>query len=207
MRYVERCYDFWSWSYDVVFRKVFSGGRGVAPQMLDLRPGHKLLEVGVGTGLTLPLLPRDIDITGIDLSQGMLDKAARRVRREALTHVTLRKMDATRMDFPDATFDRVLAAYVVSVVPDAVAVVREMMRVCKPGGYLLIINHFCAEHFPARLIDKLISPICYRIGFKTNLELDKLLADCGLKIDLLRRVDFLGTWKAVRCVNPKRNEA
>lgn len=203
VQYVEKVYNFWSFSYDFVFRKVFASGRERAPQMLDLKPGHKLLEIGVGTGLTLPLMPRDIEITGIDLSAGMLKRAARRVEQLGMEHVQLAKMDATRLEFPDNSFDRVLAAYVVSVVPDPVAVVREMMRVCKPGGYLLIINHFCSEHFFGRLFDKLVSPITYRIGFNTNLDLYKLMDRCGLTIDVLQRVDFLGNWKAVRCVNPK----
>ncbi|MDD4891931.1 MAG: class I SAM-dependent methyltransferase [Phycisphaerae bacterium] len=203
VQYVEKVYNFWSFSYDFVFRRVFASGRELAPQLLNLFPGHKMLEVGVGTGLTLPLLPRDIDITGIDVSQGMLNKASKRVAKLGLDNVKLAKMDATKLEFPDSTFDRVLAAYVVSVVPDPVAVVREMMRVCKPGGYLLIINHFCSEHFFGRLFDKLVSPITYRIGFNTNLDLYKLVERCGLKIDVLQRVDFLGNWKAVRCVNPK----
>ena len=203
MQYVEKCYDFWATTYDFFFKKVFAGGRELAPSLLDLAPGHQLLEIGVGTGLSLPLLPRNIEITGVDVSQGMLDRAAQRVADLKMTHVNLKKMDATKLDFPDASFDRVLAAYVISVVPDPVAVVHEMMRVCKPGGYLLIINHFCAEHFFGRIFDKLISPLTYRVGFNTNLDLHKLFADSGLKIDVLQRVDFMGNWKAVRCVNPK----
>lgn len=200
---MEKVYNFWSFTYDVLFRRVFAGGRQLAPQLLELSPGHNLLEIGVGTGLTLPLLPRDIEITGVDVSQGMLDKAAKRVERDNMKHVKLMKMDATKLDFPDATFDRVLAAFVISVVPDPVAVVREMMRVCRPGGYLLIINHFCSENAVGKIWDKLISPITYLIGFYTNLEMRKLFADCGLTIELLQPVGLFGNWKAVRCINPR----
>lgn len=203
VQYVEKVYNLYARFYDIIFGRVFHSGRELAPHLLDLHPGDELLEVGVGTGLSLPMLPRNIEITGIDVSRKMLNRAARRVRRLRMDHVRLLKMDATALDFPDNCFDRVLAAYVISVVPDPIAVVREMMRVCRPGGYLLIINHFCSEHLVGRVIDKLISPVCYRIGFNTDLDLYKLLEDCGLQIDILGKVDFLGNWKAVRCVNPK----
>ncbi len=203
VQYVEKVYNLYARFYDIIFGRVFRSGRELAPHLLGLEPDMELLEVGVGTGLSLPMLPRNVRITGIDLSGKMLNRAARRVRRLGMDHVRLLKMDATRLEFPDNAFDRVLAAYVISVVPDPVAVVREMMRVCRPGGYLLIINHFCSEHLVGRVIDRLISPVCYRIGFNTDLDLYRLLEDCGLTIDVLEKVDFLGNWKAVRCLNPK----
>src|SRR5690242_10546142 len=117
----------------------------MAPALLNLFPNAKLLEVGVGTGLSLQHLPRDIDFTGIDLSQKMLDECHKRVNRVGLTHVKLQKMDAHHLEFPDAGFDRVLAAYFISTVPHPVQAVREMMRVCKPGGYLVFLNHFYSD--------------------------------------------------------------
>lgn len=199
VEHIEKVYDNYSPLYDRIYGKVFQSGREMAPAMLNLFPGCKLLEVGLGTGLSLPLLPRDIEITGIDLSQKMLDLAKKRVASLRLSNVKLIKMDATKLDFPDNSFDRVLAAYFISTVPEPVKVVEEMKRVCRPGGYLVFLNHFHSEAPVPRFLEKVISPMCYRIGFKTDLDLRKLMKDTGLDIDRLEHIDFLGHWKAVRC--------
>ena len=120
VEHMEKVYNRYSRYYDLIFGKVFHSGREMAPLLLDLRAGMNLLEVGVGTGLSLPMLPRNIQITGIDLSQKMLDQAAKRLEKESLNgNVQLIKMDATHLDLPDNSFDRVLAAYFISTVPDS----------------------------------------------------------------------------------------
>lgn len=203
VQYVEKVYNFYSHVYDLIYGKVFQSGRQMAPALLELFPGAKLLEVGLGTGLSLPLLPTNIEITGIDLSQKMLDQARKRIQRLGFNHVKLLKMDATKLDFPDNSFDRVLAAYFISTVPDPVRVVLEMKRVCRPGGYLVFLNHFHSEAPVPRFLEKAISPLCYRIGFKTDLDLRKLMRDTRLEVERLEPIDFQGHWKAVRCVNKK----
>ena len=202
VEYVEKVYNSYSRFYDAIFGKVFESGREMAPALLNLFPAAKLLEVGVGTGLSLHSLPRDIEFTGIDLSQKMLNECHKRVARIGLSHVKLQKMDAHHLEFPDASFDRVLAAYFISTVPDPVQAVREMKRVCKPGGYLVFLNHFLSETPLKRFVEKIISPACYRIGFNTDLDLSRLMRDSGLEIEKLERIDFAGHWKAVRCLNP-----
>ncbi len=203
VEYVEKVYNRYSSVYDLIFGRVFHSGREMAPELLALGPETKLLEVGVGTGLSLPMLPRNVDITGIDLSQKMLDKARERVAGLGLQNVRLSKMDATRLDLPDDSFDRVLAAYFISTVPDPVAVVEEMKRVCRPGGYLVFLNHFLNENPVIGLFEKVFSPVFYRIGFSTDLDLQKLMLETGLEIETKEDIDFLGHWKAVRCVNSK----
>lgn len=202
VEYIERVYNSYSGVYDFLFGKVFQSGRELGPELLALSPGSRLLEVGVGTGLSLPLLPRNIQMTGIDLSQKMLDQAKKRAEALNLKKVQLLKMDATHLDFPDQSFDRVFAAYFISTVPDPVTVVKEMRRVCRKGGYLVFLNHFQSEHPVMGLIDKLYSPLCYRIGFRTDLNLKKLMRDTGLEIETIEPIGMLGHWKAVRCVNP-----
>ncbi len=204
LEYVEKFYNLYSRYYDQTFGHVTKGGREIAPEFLQLAPEMKLLEVGVGTGLTLPHLPSNIQITGIDMSEKMLEMAHKRVADLGLRHVELHKMDATNQCFADNAFDCVLAAYVVSVVPDPIKLVSEMKRVCKPGGSIVFLNHFLSENFVIRIAEKIISPICYRIGFKTNLDLRKLMADTGLEIERIEPIDFLGNWKAVRCINPAK---
>ncbi len=202
VEYMERVYNSYSGVYDFLFGKVFQSGRELGPELLALSPETKLLEVGVGTGLSLPLFPRNVEITGIDLSEKMLDIAKKRASDLKLKNVRLLKMDATKLDFPSQSFDRVFAAYFISTVPDPVSVVKEMKRVCKPGGYIVFLNHFQSEHPVMGLIDKLYSPLCYRIGFRTDLNLRKLMKDTGLEIETIEPIGMLGHWKAVRCINP-----
>lgn len=202
VEYVEKVYNRYSSIYDVVFGKVFHSGREMAPVLLDLFPGAQLLEVGVGTGLSFPLLPRNIQITAVDLSQKMLDLAKKRAQSMALRNINLIKMDATHLNFPDESFDRVLAAYFVSTVPNPVKVVLEMKRVCKPGGLLVFMNHFQSDNRFTAPFEKAVSPLFYRLGFRTDLNLNRLMEKCGLEIETKEKVGFLGNWTAVRCIVP-----
>ncbi|MFW6191205.1 MAG: class I SAM-dependent methyltransferase [Thiohalospira sp.] len=133
---VKAAYRRWARIYDVVFGPIFHPGRRHVVEALGAQPGERVLEVGVGTGLSLPLYPRGVKLTGIDISREMLDVAERRVERDGIREdvEAIREMDAEAMDFPDDAFDRVVAMYVVSTVPDYHRLVREMRRVCKPGG-------------------------------------------------------------------------
>ena len=115
----------------------------------------------------------------------------------------LLRMDATRLDFPDNTFDRVLAAYFVSTVPEPRKVVAEMQRVCKPGGVILIMNHFTHEVPVISTLETVLSPLFYRIGFRTDLRIQRLVDECGLEVDRIEKIDFLGHWKALKCLNRK----
>src|SRR5262249_23475679 len=115
----------------------------------------------------------------------------------------LMKMDATVLEFPDNSFDRVLASYFISTVPDPVRVIRELKRVCRPDGYLVFLNHFHSDNSLVRFFESMLSPVFYRIGFKTDLDLPGLMESTGLEIDRLEKIDFLGYWKAVRCANRK----
>ena len=202
VEYVEKVYNRQANIYDLLFGRVFPG-RERASELLKLFPGAELLEVGVGTGLNLPILPNNVKITGIDLSQKMLDKAHKRVARHGLDNVELIRMDATKLDFPDNSFDRVLAAFIVSVVPDPIPLVEEMKRVCRPGGYILMANHFLSEYPIKAFFERLASPLCYRIGFNTDLDLEKLIQDAHLDVDFEEDSDAIGHWKTVRCVNHK----
>ena len=127
---VEKLYNRFSTFYDLIYGiKVFNHGRELAPEYLDLFPEAQLLEVGVGTGLAIPLLPRNIEITAIDFSQKMLNQTRKRLHSLGIHNVQLFKMDATHLGFPDNSFDRILAAYFISTVPDPIKVILEMKRV------------------------------------------------------------------------------
>lgn len=202
--YIEKYYNLYSRVYDKLFGKVSCTGLEVAPGLLELHHGYQLLEVGVGTGNSLGHLPSDIRFTGIDLSEKMLSKARHKAREGQMDHVNLLKMDALNLEFEDNSFDGVLAAYFVSTVPDPVRAIAEMKRVCRPGGNILILNHFQSENRIMGFLDKITSPFWYRLGgFKSDLNLNKLMSQCGLTIETLLPLEWNGYWKAVRCVNPK----
>jgi len=199
--YIEAVYSKYSRFYDAIFSPFFNQGQRLAVRLLNIAPDDRVLEVGIGTGALLPFYPRDVKLVGIDISEAMLARAKALKDRIGMPNVRLMRMDATQLDFPDGSFDKVIAAYVITVVPDPIRVVEEMKRVCKKGGVLLFLNHFKSERFPLRQIEELISPLCEKIGFCTNLELDYLLRRTNLRPNLVRRVNLFGLWKIVRCTN------
>ena len=200
-RQVQRAYELYAPIYDFIFDWIFAPGRAAAVRQLGLQPNDVTLEVGIGTGLNLPLYPPAARLIGIDLSQEMLDKAVERVQTLAMPNVTLKVMDATALDFGDNEFDKALATYTISAVPDPVAVLREMRRVVKPGGVIVILNHFRSERKFAGHLEDLVAPVCTRLGWKSNLAMNPLLAEVGLKPEQVTKVNLLNGWRLVRCVN------
>lgn len=185
--------------YDIVFGAALQAGRVAAMERMNIEPGHRVLEVGVGTGLTASLYPRDCDVTGIDLSAEMLEKARERVRHERLRHVTLLQMDAASLHFHDESFDMVYAPYTMSVVPDPVRVAREMRRVCKAGGTIVFLNHFRSTNPVLSVLERAISPMTVHIGFKADLDLKGLLQQAELTPASVEKVNLPPLWTLVRC--------
>lgn len=202
-RQVQRAYEFYAPVYDFIFDWVFAPGRAAAVKALALESRDRVLEVGIGTGLNLPLYPPTVRLTGIDLSEEMLDKAVERVQTLTMPNVTLKVMDATSMDFGDNEFDKALATYTISAVPDPVAVLREMRRVVRPGGIIVILNHFRSERRAIGRFEDLVAPICTRLGWKSNLPLTPLLKQVGLTPELVVKVNMFNGWRLVKCVNRK----
>lgn len=186
--------------YDAVFGPILHQGRKRIVDGMDCQAGERILEVGVGTGLSLPLYPSSVSVTGIDVSEEMLARARERVRRRGLGNVeAIRNMDALNMDFPDSRFDRTVVMYVVSCVADIRKLIDEIQRVTKPGGEIFIVNHFRSEKGIARGIENGLSPLARLLGFHTDVELTSFLEDTGLQADDITRVNLFGYWKLVRC--------
>jgi phosphatidylethanolamine/phosphatidyl-N-methylethanolamine N-methyltransferase len=201
---IQKAYRRYAPHYDLYFGAVLQPGRRAVIERMNCRPGERILEVGVGTGLSLPLYPRNVRVTGIDISHEMLAQADARRRRERLGHVTeLRCLDAERMDFPDNSFDKVVAMYVASVVPHPARLVDEMRRVCRPGGALFIVNHFLHAHPVVRGIERLLAPCSRKMGFRPDFSLDDFIRETGLEVQERLPVNGLGYWTLLRVGNSK----
>lgn len=198
---VVRIYDRWGKFYDFVFKHVFHEGRNVGVDLLDLKPDERLLEVGVGTGLSLPLYPRTAEIAAIDISSKMLEKAREKVERMGLGNVELGVMDAQNMTYADDSFDCVIACYVVSAAPDPARVVSEISRVCKPGGRIVFINHFKSNNFLLAKFEELINGVCKKFGWETTLDIGPLLEANDITLKRQERVNIFDYWRAVLCIN------
>jgi phosphatidylethanolamine/phosphatidyl-N-methylethanolamine N-methyltransferase len=201
--FVEGVYGKLAKVYDLVFGPTLHPGRVSAIERMGIRPGDRILEVGVGTGINTSLYPRNCQVTGVDLSSSMLEKARERVAREGLRNVRLIEMDAQSLTFADDSFDIVYAPYLVSVVPDPVRVAQEMRRVCKPGGKIIILNHFRSANPILSRLERAISPFTVHIGFKSDLDLPAFLAQAELKPISIEKVNWPRIWSLVTCIKDK----
>jgi phosphatidylethanolamine/phosphatidyl-N-methylethanolamine N-methyltransferase len=201
---IARVYSFYSGFYDLIFGKMFHGSRSMAIDRLGIKPGEQILEVGAGTGLSFPFYPKNCRVVGIDLTGPMLKKGHERIRRFGLFHIHLQQMDATQLAFADDSFDAVLAAYVMTAVPNPRAVLSEMCRVCRPGGRIVILNHFTNGNLLLSSLEKSISPLCARIGFRTDLAVEELITDSPLVVQQRLKVNPLRYWQIVQCTNQKQ---
>ena len=186
--------------YDYTFGPLLHPGRVNTIKRLVISPGERLLEVGVGTGINASMLPSHAVVTGIDVSRKMLDRARERFVRKGVTNVRLFQMDATSLTFPDDSFDTVYAPFLISVVPDPVAVAREMRRVCRPGGRIIILNHFLSETKPLAAIERAISPLTVHLGFRSDLDLPAFLTQADLKPIRVEKVSVFRVWSLVTCI-------
>jgi phosphatidylethanolamine/phosphatidyl-N-methylethanolamine N-methyltransferase len=186
--------------YDLAFGPALQPGRVRALERMDIQPGERVLEVGVGTGINLSLYPRTCQMTGIDFSSSMLEKARERAARGGLRQMRLLQMDAADLKFADDTFDIVYAPYLISVVPDPVTVACEMRRVCRPGGRIIFLSHFLSANPLVSRVERLISPFTIHIGFKADLDLPAFLALSALQPVSIEKVNVPRIWSLVTCV-------
>src|SRR5580704_8388187 len=176
---VEKAYAGWAPIYDVVFGAVFAPGRAAAVMAAE-RIGGRILDVGVGTGISLSQYSSRNRIVGIDLSEPMLVRAKARLRRQRLANVdTLAVMDAEQLGFADAFFDVVVAQFVITAVPDPEAALDEFARVVKPDGEIVLVNHLGAETGPRRDLERGFAPLVRRLGWRIEFPFARLSAWAG----------------------------
>jgi len=198
--FVEGVYDKLAKVYDLTFGPTLHPGRLQAIQRMGIQPGERVLEVGVGTGINLSLYPKNCSVTGIDFSGSMLEIARERAARKDIRNVRLLQMDAADLKFAEDSFDIVYAPYLISVVPDPVKVAREMRRVCRPGGRIILLNHFLSPNAILSRIERLISPFTIHIGFKADLDLPAFLAQADLQPQSIEKVNIPKLWSLVTTV-------
>lgn len=195
---IRTAYRRWAPVYDHTFGKVAAEGRKHAVEIINRSTG-RVLEVGVGTGLSLPAYKRALEIVGIDLSPEMLEKARDRVSELRLTNVTgLHEMDAGQLTFPDNGFDTVVAMYVMTVVPEPEKVMKELARVCKPGGQVLLVNHFSTEDGMRGWVERRMAPFADKLGWRPVFDVDRVMVAPELKLVESRALRPLGIFTMMR---------
>ena len=166
--------------------------------------GPKVLEIGVGTGKNIPYYPKEIEITGIDLSPGMLKRAKGLLKDKQKDHVILKEMDAQDMDFPDNHFDEVVATFVLCSVPDPILGLKEALRVTKPGGKLHLLEHMRAENpMLGSLMDRLDSPIHYISGVHIARQTVESVKNAGWNIEKVQDLTAKGIFKNIKASKPR----
>jgi len=199
---VERAYARWAPIYDLVFGAVFDRGRCAAIAAAE-RIGGRILEVGVGTGISLPDYARANRLVGVDLSEPMLRKARARVAMQALSNVELLAvMDAERLALPDKSFDVVVAQYVITAVPHPEATLDEFVRVVRPGGEIVLVNHIGAESGPRALFEQWFASLARRLGWRPEFRF-RILSDWaqrhgGVRVIERRAMPPLGHFSLIR---------
>ncbi len=199
---VAKAYGRWAPVYDLVFGKVFDQGRQSSIAEAD-RIGGRVLDVGVGTGLSLSDYARSTRLCGVDISEPMLRKAQERVRALKLDNVeVLAVMDAKNLAFADESFDAVVAQYVITAVPDPEATLDDFVRVLKPGGELILVNHIGAESGPRRVFELAFSPLARRLGWRPEFPWARLTAWAarhgGITLEERRPMPPMGHFSLIR---------
>ena len=197
--YMEKLYSFYSPFYDHVFGHLLAPGRRQAFKYLERRPDQKILEIGVGPGSTLEFYPPRTEFVGIDISGPMIAKAREKADKlNSGSSFEFHVMDAADLEFPDNYFDVVMSAYVITTVRDPHRVCREMLRVIRPGGQIIVVNHTRGQNggYWNRLED-IFAPVFVRIGFTTDLDVIQVMKDAGIKINHTLRCNLMNTGRII----------
>jgi phosphatidylethanolamine/phosphatidyl-N-methylethanolamine N-methyltransferase len=196
---MEKLYSFYCPFYDWVFGKLLGPGRRKAFNYLSRRPNQKVLEIGVGPGSTLEFYPPRTELVGIDISAAMIEQARKKAANlNSGSRFHLEVMDATNLEFPDNHFDVVMAAYVITTVQDPHKVCREILRVTKPGGQIIAINHTRSQNGSLwGRVEDMMAPVFVRIGFTTDLDVIKVMKKVGISVHQAVPCNLLNTGRII----------
>lgn len=199
LRSSQRGYRLFAPVYDAVFGASLQRARRTAMSALACQPGERILEVGVGSGLSLPLYPRGVEVMAVDLSAEMLARARRRAAGRR--GISLVRMNAERLALADASFDRAVMLFAIAGLPDPVRAILEIRRVVRPGGTIVIASRFRSERVLDRVFDALLGPIYGLLRYRKDLDRGALLAACGLELVSARPANLLGYSTVLVCRN------
>lgn len=200
----QKIYDVQSVVYNATFSRLVRRRVARAVDHLNIAGDDLVLDMGIGTGASLSFYPTDRGrIIGVDLSEGMLKLARRKIRELGLKRVTVFQANALELPFAEDQFDQVFISHVISVVSDPYRLVREAQRVAKPGAQIVILNHFQSTNPIIALIEKLLSPLCTKIGWRSDLALNDLIRRTGVEVDYRFKLGSIDLWETVVIVNNK----
>jgi phosphatidylethanolamine/phosphatidyl-N-methylethanolamine N-methyltransferase len=183
--------------YDKVFGKIFYSRLERVIEDLNIPPGAKVLEVGAGTGTSFPAYPTHCDVTGIDLAPDMLARARQKIDENGWTHLKVLEMNALSLDFPDNSFDYVMAFHVVTVVPDPIKMIAEAKRVCRPGGKIVIVNHFTSDSPLLGFLTEALDPLTRWLGWRTDLRLQPFIKTADLNVERVYKLSKASLYTVV----------
>ncbi len=189
--------------YDKVFGKIFYSRLRQVISDLSIPPGTRVLELGAGTGTSFPAYPHHCEVIGVDLAPDMLERAREKIQENGWSHLRVMEMDALNLDFPDDSFDYVTAFHVVTVVPDPIRMMDEARRVCRPGGKIVIVNHFTSDFPVLGSLTESLDPLTRRLGWRTNLRLKPFIEATGLRIEAAYKLSKLSLYTVLVGRNQK----
>jgi len=199
-----KIYDIQSAFYDVTFGRLVRRRIERGIQHMSIQPGQRVLDLGIGTGASLEFYPPQAQITGIDLSAGMLRQAVRKIEQIGLPHAKVVQANALQLPFADDSFDHIFISHVISVVSDPVKLVIEARRVAKHGARIVMVNHFQSTNRFVAMVEKWLCPLCTKLGWRSDLALGELVRRTGLQIDYRYKLESIDLWETVVITNNKR---
>ena len=198
-----KIYDIHSMFYDATFGRLVKRRIERAIHHMNIAETDQVLDLGIGTGVSLNYYPQHARVTGVDLSSGMLRKAREKIRERELPHANVFQADALRLPFADDTFDHVFTSHVISVVSDPYRLVEEAQRVARPGARIVMVNHFQSTNRFIAMVEKWLCPLCTKLGWRSDLALQDLVRRTGMEIDYRYQLASLDLWETVVITNNK----
>jgi phosphatidylethanolamine/phosphatidyl-N-methylethanolamine N-methyltransferase len=199
----KKIYDIHSVFYDATFGRLVRRRIERAINHMNITDADRVLDLGIGTGVSLNYYPHRGQIFGVDLSAGMLREARKKIRERDLDHAFVFQANALELPFADDAFDHVFISHVISVVSDPCQLVRQAQRVCKSGGRIVIVNHFQSTNRFIAMLEKWLCPLCTKLGWRSDLGLHDLIRRTGVEIDYRFKLESIDLWETVVITNTK----
>ncbi|MGH7176096.1 MAG: class I SAM-dependent methyltransferase [Tepidisphaeraceae bacterium] len=199
----KKIYDVHALFYDATFGRLVKRRIERAINHMSLAESDVVLDLGIGTGVSLNYYPSHARVVGVDLSNGMLRECKRKIRERGLDNAVVSQANALQLPFADSTFDHVFMSHVISVVSDPIRLVRETQRVAKPGARIVIVNHFQSTNRFIALFEKWLCPLCTKLGWRSDLALQDLIRGTGVEVDYRFKLESIDLWETVVITNNK----